>query len=119
MTGQISVFATPLRFFQGTKMSVLVANEAGQTLQQTKDGPVPVPFCAGDVLLARMDDSVVVGPISHEAAFSLSERVLNGDQRAVTDPLSILALAAAVIGFSRFDSVDHPSPAAPGVAANG
>jgi hypothetical protein len=62
-----------------------------------KEGTVDVPYPAGSLILFN-DQGTIAGPVSLEAARSLAERVLEGDQRS-SDHKSLLTLAAAVHGF--------------------
>lgn len=83
----------------------------------TKDGSVDVPFAAGELLLADDHGRVIVGPVSVSGAVDLAERVLDGDMRAITDPLTIFALATAIAGFRLELDPCEPDPVDPAVAA--
>lgn len=80
---------------------LMLATDAGTTPARTKEGDVEVPYRPGDAILGSADNLVICGPVSPSGAIDLAERILDGDQRAVTDPLAILALAVAVVAFQR------------------
>jgi hypothetical protein len=89
---------------------LLILDHGGQFEEPTKDGPVMVPYYAGDAVLARKDGTVICGPVGPAGAVALAESVLEGDQRTITDPRALLVLAAAVVAF--LDTY-LPAPAAP------
>lgn len=78
-----------------------------------------VIYPAGSLVLFD-DKGTIVGPFAFPGALDLAERVLDGDQRALTDSRSLLTLAAAVVGFSIPPETTEPTVAAPEaeVAAN-
>lgn len=92
---------------------VLSYTETGGTTDRlSKDGSlIEVAYPANSLVLFD-DRGTIVGPISIEAARSLAERILEGDQRAGTDPKALLTLAIAVHGFLLFPDIDEPTASA-------
>lgn len=97
--------------FQGGDRLVQVVSEPGITKVRTKEGEIDLPFKPGDVALTRGDGSVICGPIGFEAALDYAERVLEGDQRANTDPVGRQMLAAVVVAISSVQPSEPPPPA--------
>ena len=94
--------------FQGGRIILGYTESSGSTEHIPKDGNViDVPYPAGSLVLFD-DRGTIVGPISTEAAKTLAERILEGDQRARTDPRALLTLAAAVHGFLFYPDIDEP-----------
>lgn len=91
--------ADEIDHFQGGRRRLMRITMSGVAVHRSKDGPVDLPFASGDVLLANERDDVIVGPVSLAGVVDMAERILEGDQRTITDPLAILALATAVVGF--------------------
>lgn len=96
MTAAIIGFAVDS--FKGGKQLVYAA-EPGVVDAMTKDGVVAVPYRAGDIILADPEGGLICGPVGPNGAIDLAERVLDGDSRAITDPLALFVLASAVVGF--------------------
>lgn len=92
--------------FNGGKQLVYAA-EPGVIDATTKDGVVAVPYRAGDIILADPNGGLICGPVGPTGAVDLAERILDGDARAITDPLALFVLAAAICGFmGSHDDVD-------------
>lgn len=92
--------------YRGGRTLVYVAKD-GAIDVLGKEGPVSLPYKAGDVVLADSGGKPICGPVGVGGAIELAERVLNGEERYVTDPLALLVLAAAVCGFmGSHDDVD-------------
>lgn len=108
MTSEIQAFGIDI--YHGGMRHLMYAAAPGTTKVHAKDGNVDVPFAAGDLLLADEHGCVIVGPVSINGAVDLAERVLDGDPRAITDPLTIFALATAIAGFRVEVDPDEPEP---------
>lgn len=65
-----------------------------------KSEPISQPFNVGDVVLVDAAGKVVVVPLSFERATAIARAVIEGHSRTSSDSRSLLALAAAVIGFA-------------------
>lgn len=74
-----------------------------------KEGPVEVPFNIGDVMLVDSDGLAVVAPLGFAGATEIARKVIEGDQRTVTDSHSLRALATAVIGFAAQTVAPEPT----------
>lgn len=96
MTADISGFLIDT-FANGR--SLVYAAEPGVVSGMTKEGPIDLSYKAGDLILADKHGKSVCGPVGISGAVDLAERVLEGDPRALTDPLAMLVLAAAIVGF--------------------
>lgn len=96
--------------FRGGERLVQVVSEPGVTKVMTKAGVVDHPFKPGDVALTAGDGTIIVGPASFAAVLDFAERVLNGDQRAGTDPIGLQMLAAAIVAISSIRPPDDPLP---------
>lgn len=98
--------------FQQGKWVLAYTESGGSTDRMAKDGSlIEVSYPANSLVLFD-DRGTIVGPISIEAARSLAERIMEGDQRAATDPKALLTLAVAVHGFLLFPDIDEPTAAA-------
>jgi len=105
--------------YHGGMRQLMSAAAPGTTKVLTKDGGVEVPYAAGELLLADEQGRVIVGPVSVSGAVDLAERVLDGDMRAITDPLTIFALATAIAGFRIEVDADEPDAIDPEPATIG
>lgn len=103
--------------YQNGMRQIMYAAEPGVTKITTKEGSIELPFAAGDIMLADEHGRVILGPVSIEGAVDLAERILEGDHRAMTDPLALLTLATAVAGFRIEVDPDEPEPVATAAAA--
>ena len=83
----------------------VMAKENGEVLIRD------VTYPAGSLVLFDQKGTIV-GPFAFPGALDLAERVLDGDQRALTDSRTLLTLASAVVGFSI-----SPEPTEPAAAA--
>lgn len=104
---QNEIHARELDSYRQGKWRLMQITQPGTFLVPVKEGEQEQRYSAGDVLIAGRNDSIVVPPVTVEGAIDLAQRILEGDSRAVTDPLAVLALAAAVCGFIRSH---HPFP---------
>lgn len=95
----IPVHAQLLDTFRAGKWRLMAITEPGLMKVGTKEGEVDQPFGPGDVVIATADGWLVCSPVSPAGAVDLAERILEGDARARTDPMAMIALAAAVCGF--------------------
>ncbi len=93
--------------FRGGDRLVQVVSEPGVTKARTKEGEIDLPYKAGAVALTTGDGTVICGPADFEAVLDFAERVLDGDQRANTDPIGLPMLAAAIVAISSI----QPPPA--------
>lgn len=93
--------ARPLEAFRSGQWKVMATTEAGVREESTKEGTVHVDFGVGEAVLVGGDDRIICGPISFVGAITLAGRVLDGNQRVVTDSHTQLMLAAAVVAFSQ------------------
>lgn len=96
MTSSIIGFA--IDSFKGGKQ-LLYAAEPGVVDAITKDGAIQLPYRAGDIIFADANGKLICGPVGVAGAVDLAERILDGEERAVTDPLALLVLASAIVGF--------------------
>jgi len=103
------------RFRKGERL-VQVVSEPGVTKVMTKAGLVDHPFRPGDIALTAGDGTVIVAPAGFEAVLDFAERVLDGDQRANTDPIGLQMLAAAIVAISSIQPPIAPPPAAEAAA---
>ena len=97
------VHAQTIDTFRAGKWRVMVVTEPGTLPVMQKVGgdmqTVSIPYGAGDALLSNDRDEVICGPMSMAGVTDLAERILDGDQRTITDTRSLLALATAVVAF--------------------
>lgn len=98
--------------YQNGMRQLMYAAEPGVTKIITREGSIELPFAAGDLLLADEHGRAILGPVSIEGAVDLAERILEGNLRAMTDPLALLTLATAVAGFRIEVDPDEPDPTA-------
>ncbi|WP_127524638.1 hypothetical protein [Mesorhizobium sp. Z1-4] len=87
--------------FRNGKRRVMSATEPGSLTATGKEGPVELPYRVGDALLADERDEVICGPFSLQGAVGLAESVLEGNERAITDPLTLPVLATALVAYSK------------------
>ncbi|MBR2689226.1 MAG: hypothetical protein IKE42_15340 [Aquamicrobium sp.] len=78
---------------------VVTVTKPGAMKHPSKDGPVEVPFNAGDAMLVGAAGGIIVSPLSFEGARDIARKVIECDPRTLTDGHSLRALATAVIGF--------------------
>ncbi|GAA2887766.1 hypothetical protein GGQ99_004740 [Aminobacter niigataensis] len=116
MTKEIQAFG--IDSYRRGMRNLMYAAAPGITKVITKDGTVDVPFAAGDLLLSDEHGRVIVGPVSLVGAVDLAERILEGDQRAFTDPLALLTLATAIAGFRIENDPAEPEPVEPAAAVS-
>lgn len=114
MTSEIQGFG--IDTYHGGMRHLMYAAAPGSTKFATKDGSIELPYAAGDLLLTDEHGRMIVGPVSIDGAVELAERVLDGDQRAMTDPLTLLALATAIAGFRIEVDPDEPALTEPAAA---
>ena len=86
------------RFANGRKLLMRVT-APGSYRALGKEGKVYMTYQAGNLMLCDAAGRVIVSPMGPEGAADLAGRVLDGDERALTDSAAIYALAIAVIGF--------------------
>ncbi len=86
--------------FKDGSRRLMRADKPGTVGVIGKDGTtVPVSYPAGAAILSGVGGVALVGPVSFQSLCDLAERVLDGDPRALTDPLSLLALASGICTF--------------------
>lgn len=93
--------------FKGGTRDLCYTVNGGTVPLRTKDGTIETCFSPGSLVLAS-GENVIVGPITFGGAIELADAILDGNERAVTDPQAMLVLAAAVAGFCFQE--DEPSP---------
>jgi hypothetical protein len=99
--------------FADGRRRVMRAVEPGTVKVPTKAGLVDAPYNAGDALLVDADDLTICGPVSLAGATDLADRILDGDQRAVTDPQALNVLATALVAFQiTLPAPNEPEPVA-------
>lgn len=96
--------------FQNGRRKILYTTHGGTVDVQTRAGLQEVGYRAGSVLLCNGRDEVIVGPVDPQGALDLAERVMEGDQRVITDSQTLLALACAVIAYEALPEPDEPAP---------
>ncbi|MBE1208161.1 hypothetical protein [Aminobacter carboxidus] len=97
MTQEIE--AVSIDTYRAGMRQLMSAAGPGTIPNMTKDGVVDVPYAAGDLLLANEQGNLICGPVSVPGAIDLAERILEGEQRAITHPLTLFTLAMALAGF--------------------
>lgn len=93
------IHATDIGSFREGKRRLMRVTKAGNIQHQTKDGLVDVGFPVGSVILADHSGNIIVSPTSLDGAVDLASRIIDGDAQSITNPLALLALATAVVGF--------------------
>lgn len=83
--------------FRNGACRLMRVTNSGRYMVPTKDGEVAMSFAPGDVLIANANDDVIAGPIGLVPAMELAARVLDGDEREITNTMNFLALCAVVI----------------------
>lgn len=97
--------------FMGGKRILSFTESGGSTQFAGKEGTVDIPYGPGSLVLFD-DKGTIVGPLTVEGVRTLAERILDGDQRAATDPRALITLATAVTGFLFYPDIDEPAAAA-------
>lgn len=103
-----------IREFPLSGRSLCLTDEAGSLIGGThKDGsPLTRSFSDGAVALKNSDGSCAAGPVDFWSAVEFAARIVEGDQRAMTEPGGGLLLATALLGAS----MAWPLPTAPAIA---
>lgn len=114
-----NIRATPVDAFRDGTRLVMLAADPGSVTITGKEGAVSLPFKPGDALLADANGNVIVPPFSPEGVLELAMRVLDGDERALTNPHSMLVLSTALVAFPQAHAAPDPTPMDRKAAAHG
>ncbi|MCJ8517793.1 hypothetical protein ABID21_000692 [Pseudorhizobium tarimense] len=111
MTEKITV--TVVKTFPVSGRSLCLTDESGAlTGGVHKDGsPLSQSFTVGAVALQEKDGSCIAGPVDFWDVIGFAERIIEGDQRALTAPVASLLLATALVGIARTWPLPGTAPA--------
>ncbi|MGT2467406.1 hypothetical protein ACVOMV_24850 [Mesorhizobium atlanticum] len=115
----MEIHAEVIDTFQRGAVRVMCVTEPGHTVVLGKEGEVKIPYKAGDVVLAGVDDRLICGPIGFEGGVEFAERILSGDSRAMTQPAGLQMLATVLAALSTLPQFQPPAPAAAAEVAHG
>jgi hypothetical protein len=106
----VEIHAEPIDAFQHGTVQVMCVTKAGNSEMIARDGGViKVPYQEGDVLLIGDGARLICGPVGFEDGVAFAERVLEGDQRALTQPAGIQMLATIIVALSTLPQFQPPA----------
>lgn len=95
MTAEIH--AEPICIFRAGQWRLMRVTNSGRYIVPLKSGDAPMSFAPGDVLIADEKDNIIAGPIDLTSAATVATKILEGDEREITNTTNLLALCAFVI----------------------
>jgi hypothetical protein len=106
----MEIHAEPIDAFQSGAVTVMCVTKAGNSDMLARDGStVKVPYREGDVILVGDDSHLICGPVGFDEGVAFAERVLEGDQRALTQPVGIQMLATIIVALSTLPQFQPPA----------
>lgn len=111
----VKISVTPIKSFPISGRKLCMTDEPGTlTGGIRKDGgPLQRTFSHGAVALMDPNGDAAVDPANFAAVMEFSERIIEGDQRAATQPGAVLMLATAYLALIMTWPV--PAPLAAGL----
>lgn len=100
----MTIASVPIAQFKDGHRIVALTTSPGEVTERTKTGVRDTAYGKGAVIVA--DDTVhtIAGPIDRKTAQVLAGRILDGEERTMTQPQILLLMAAAVVAFTDPDA---------------
>jgi len=97
----LKINVTPIKSFPLSGRKLCMTDEPGMLTGGTRKdgGPLQRTFSSGAVALMDPNGEALVDPVNFGAVMEFSERIVEGDQRAATQPGAMLMLASAYLAL--------------------